>query len=258
MKWAWLSCCPLSGSDQGESIAMSRDPSLNAASTFAADTTVLAAKGCNSLRLVVLESTVLPTSTALSITPLGLRDCRRKDGLTYVGCDKDQADFVVEGDGELLDKRHFLLAYREGNYLLRDLGSASGTFVKVYRFFQLPAKCIIAFSDIHIEIRVFSLYVHLKVLTGEKIGQEFTFSSSLSPILIGRTATCSLVFHDSHLSRYQSSLVYQGSAGWTLFDGLNTAKPSRNGIWVYVLEDVTIWDGLIFKAGSSLFQAKLV
>lgn len=257
MKWVWLSCCPLSASNPAESLVIDRASSLNGASTFALDTTALAAKRYN-LQVIVLESTVLPSNTVLFITPEGLRNCRRKDGLTYVGSDKEEADFVVKKDGELLSKRHFLLAYRRGNYLLRDLRSTSGTFIKVFRLFRLPAKCIIAFNDIHIEVRAVSLYVRLKVLTGEKEGQEFTFSSSLSPILIGRIATCSLVFHDSHLSRYQCSLVYQASTGWTLFDGLNTAKPSRNGIWVYVLEDVTIWDGLIFKAGSSLFQAKLV
>lgn len=256
MKWVWLFCCPKDPQSQAENTDLHPDMSINAGSTFVADSTVL--KGSSNLRLEVLESTVLPTSTAVLITPQGLQDCHRQDGQMYVGSDKETADFAVERDAEQMDKRHFMLAYRGGNYVLRDLGSKSGTFMKVHRSFLLPAKCIVSFSDIYLDIEAVSSFIRLKVLSGEKKGEEFTFSSSLSPVLIGRTSTCSLVFHDSRLSRYQGSFVYQASTGWTLFDGLNTAKPSMNGTWVYVPGDVSVWDGLIFKAGSSLFQAKFV
>ena len=257
MKQLWLWCCPLERENDVGGYPAPPPPSVNASSTFAADTTDLHAKSGH-LRLEVLESTVLPVRTSVVITPLGLEGCQRKDGDTYIGSDKDSADFVVEADGAVLDKRHCVVTCRKGTYMLKDLGSTSGTFIRVHRTFQLPTKCIISFGDIYIQLEVIDAFLHLRVISGEKKDEEFTFSSSQSPILLGRMSSCTLAFQDARLSRYQSSLVHQVSTGWTLFDGLNTAKPSTNGTWVFVPDYVTLWDGLVFKAGSSLFKASLL
>jgi len=44
--------------------------------------------------------------------------------------------------------------------------------------------------------------------------------------------------------------------GWILTDGRDN-KPSTNGTWLYIGEEQTIYNGMIFKASQTLFQVKI-
>lgn len=68
---------------------------------------------------------------------------------------------------------------------------------------------------------------------------------------------CRIRFDDNSMSRYQCSISYEESKGWILKDGMGDKK-STNGTWLFVEEDHEIFDGLVFKAGKTLFEAHIV
>ena len=217
----------------------------------------------DSLILEVVASEAGAKGVTLRLTPSGLEGSLRKatDGVVYVGSSPPTVklvDFSMEQDRAMMARRHFSLAYEKGAYYLADSGSATGTFIKVHRSFPLHPSLVVSFGEVYVQTTLTGSFLRLKVLSGNNKGEEKTYTPESSPILIGRTANCGLVFKDSKLSRYQCSLVYEAKAGWVLFDGLNTAKPSTNGTWVYTKDRVQVWDGLLFKAGSSLFKVTLV
>ena len=64
---------------------------------------------------------------------------------------------------------------------------------------------------------------------------------------------------DNLLSKIQCTIFYNHSGGWTLVDGdLQIHKASTNGTWLYINEDLELFDGMIFKSCKTLFQATLV
>lgn len=76
------------------------------------------------------------------------------------------------------------------------------------------------------------------------------------PILIGRSHECNISFKEGNLSRVQCRIDYIDEK-WILKDG-NGSKTSTNGTWLFAGEDEKLQDGMVFKAGQSLFQVKLV
>ena len=75
-------------------------------------------------------------------------------------------------------------------------------------------------------------------------------------------AGCSIQFDDFSLSRKQCSITYDKN--WILMDG-DGNKASTNGTWysynqlrLFVEDFFEIKDNMIFKAGQSLFVAKLL
>ena len=41
---------------------------------------------------------------------------------------------------------------------------------------------------------------------------------------------------------------------WMLCDG-HKDKPSTNGTWLYINEDLPVYDGMVFKANQTIFGA---
>jgi pSer/pThr/pTyr-binding forkhead associated (FHA) protein len=68
---------------------------------------------------------------------------------------------------------------------------------------------------------------------------------------------CRIRFDDSSMSRYQCTLNYESNKGWTLLDG-TFEKRSTNGTWLFVEEEYEIYEGMIFKAGKTLFEAHIL
>lgn len=78
-----------------------------------------------------------------------------------------------------------------------------------------------------------------------------------TPIVkIGRMPDCEIKIDDNLLSKYQSTIKYIPSSGWTLFDGYN-GKESTNSNWLYLNDDFEMYHQMIFKANHTLFQARL-
>ena len=66
---------------------------------------------------------------------------------------------------------------------------------------------------------------------------------------------CNIRFDDNSLSRYHCIITY--SNGWHIQDG-DGKKISTNGTWLFAEEFFEIYNGMMFKAGESLFRADLI
>jgi hypothetical protein len=65
---------------------------------------------------------------------------------------------------------------------------------------------------------------------------------------------CSIRFDDSSLSRYHCFFMYDN--GWYVQDG-DGVKISTNGTWLFVEDFFMIFNGMMFKAGETLFRADI-
>ena len=72
--------------------------------------------------------------------------------------------------------------------------------------------------------------------------------------MIGRMPSCNIKFDDNQLSRLQCTISYH-EGNWILKDGDGT-KSSTNGTWLFVDELFKIYDGMVFKAGQTLFRTR--
>jgi hypothetical protein len=51
--------------------------------------------------------------------------------------------------------------------------------------------------------------------------------------------------------------MWDGQAGWKLIDGnWETCRPSTNGTWLYLSDEMEIYDGMVIKASQTLFQVR--
>jgi len=96
----------------------------------------------------------------------------------------------------------------------------------------------------------------VKIFGGPNYGEIHQFDSTVPVIKIGRMQDCELRIDDALLSKYQGSIKYVPSVGWTLFDGYND-KPSTNSNWLYLNEDFELYHGMTFKANHTLFQVEI-
>lgn len=210
------------------------------------------------LRLEVMESRVLLPGSEFLIAQNGVEGSLRRprDGNVIVGSEETDCDVVIKDEEGLMGRRHFMLFWQGEVCYLKDLGEGAGTFIRVNGSCPLTSGCIVSFSDVHILVLLEGSTLLLTPLTGDKMGKESSFLPDSSPILVGRTPTCTLQFPDKSLSRSQCSFAYDAqTASWRLFDGLNSCKPSTNGTWVMNKEPTELAAGVVFKAGSSLFKA---
>ena len=78
---------------------------------------------------------------------------------------------------------------------------------------------------------------------------------------MGRTPDCNIKINDKLLSKVQSHIKIEfrqdGSHVWVLYDGGLNGRPSTNGTWLYINEDMQIYDGMVFKANQTIFTARL-
>lgn len=97
----------------------------------------------------------------------------------------------------------------------------------------------------------------MKFLEGPKAQEVYHFLPDSEKILVGRMVECKVKFDDSSMSRYQCSMNYREDQGWVLFDGTGDKK-STNGTWLFVENDYEIFNGMVFKAGKTLFEVHVV
>ena len=79
-------------------------------------------------------------------------------------------------------------------------------------------------------------------------------------ILIGRTPECDIKVNDKLLSKIQSHVKVhfdaKGGFKWVLHDGIK-GRPSTNGTWLYINDDLKVYEGMIFKANQTIFSVKM-
>eukprot|EP00831_Metopus_contortus_P062361 TRINITY_DN54433_c0_g1_i2.p1 TRINITY_DN54433_c0_g1~~TRINITY_DN54433_c0_g1_i2.p1 ORF type:complete len:175 (+),score=19.97 TRINITY_DN54433_c0_g1_i2:147-671(+) len=96
----------------------------------------------------------------------------------------------------------------------------------------------------------------LRFIDGPKIDQKFSFSPEKGPVRIGRMSDCEIRFDDPSVSRYQSNFKYKEGA-WFIEDGWANSQ-STNGTWLYIADNFVLNEGMIFKAGQTLFSVSLI
>lgn len=105
----------------------------------------------------------------------------------------------------------------------------------------------------------------LKIFGGSNNGEVYEYQiedmqSGHREILLGRTPECDIKINDKLLSKTQChiKLWYESPDNyrWLLHDGFK-GKPSTNGTWLYINEDMRVYDGMVFKANQTIFQASL-
>ena len=168
-------------------------------------------------------------------------------------------------------------------FYIKDLGIGFGAFKKMDTFglppeqnqgrIELKDNMLVNVGEAYIVINlspdapgVVQENLNLKIFGGTNNGQEYKFNMNQyagqgQAIVIGRTPDCDIKITDKLLSKIQSHIRveqdYNGYYRWILFDGSVEGKPSTNGTWIYINEDVPIYEGLIFKANQTIFQAHL-
>ncbi len=75
-------------------------------------------------------------------------------------------------------------------------------------------------------------------------------------INIGRYNNADIRLNDKLLSKIHCEISYTEKDGWILSDGHDN-KPSTNGTWIYLNEDMMIYDKMIFKSSQTIFQCYL-
>jgi len=66
--------------------------------------------------------------------------------------------------------------------------------------------------------------------------------------VIGRSPNCDIRIEDELLSKMQATVVYDSKIGmWVIIDGFE-GKPSTNGTWLYLNEEIKIKPGMLFKS----------
>ncbi len=72
-------------------------------------------------------------------------------------------------------------------------------------------------------------------------------------IRIGRLHSCEIHIEDNSLSKYQANISYDPEKGWILMDGYE-GRQSTNGTWLYLSDNYSLYDGMVFKAHQTLLK----
>ncbi|OMJ66943.1 hypothetical protein SteCoe_36043 [Stentor coeruleus] len=215
------------------------------------------------LIISVIETMHLVIGNEYEIFPTGLENSKRaiKDSCVYAGTLEKQGNLIVNDillpeDEKGAGKRHFMIKYNKEkqNYFLKDMGDGMGTFIRIEQPLKLKNSYIVSFGDSHMMVNIENNLLTIRFVEGPKADHKSTYSPEDSPIKIGRFNDCDIRFEDTSLSRNHCYMYYADA--WMIMDG-DGKKLSTNGTWLFVEQFFEFYDGLVFKAGESLFKAKI-
>ena len=84
------------------------------------------------------------------------------------------------------------------------------------------------------------------------------FDIANTPITIGRVEGNKISVKSTTLSRHQCQIEYIAvSDHWVVSDG-DGKKNSTNGTWAFMEQPFLVTEGMIFKAGQTLFECHLL
>ena len=238
-----------------------------------------------SLDLEVINSWNLPKGLKLHIDKDHLKNSLRNenDGKIYFGFQKDintsnekpYIDYLLLPKDNDYDNKfigiHFQIRYDENNfkYYIKDLGSGYGTFIKLVESLKIKNNLLINIGDTFI---VFSFgendekneNITLKIFTGNEQTEKYEFNSEKKNIIVGRDTKCDVYIEDKMLSRKHCYIYYNKNENennngeenycWYIKDGDLNGKKSTNDTWLYSLEEILVYDQMIFKTNHNLFK----
>jgi len=219
-----------------------------------------------------------------------------KDGLTFFGLidennifdtnEKKDVDYIINTNEVITEEnsnilgRHFCIRFdiNSMKYYIKDLGCGYGTFKKIAKKAKIkdsyllnignsyivctfgvdeyyPEGMVIPEGDKTLNIKVFSEIAQTE--------PHFFNPKQFKRIYIGRDISCDIIIDDSLLSRIHCTIEYDDEDGWIIYDGKidddeSKNKLSTNGTWLYLIEEIPIEDGLIFKNNKNAFECRLI
>ena len=221
-----------------------------------------------------------------------------KEGITYFGLidednsyidtnNKEDVDFIINTN-EIIDEensnilgRHFRIRFDVNTmkYYIKDLGRGFGTFKKIVKKSKIKDSYLFNIGNNYIvcTFGVDEYYqegmgiddgdktLNIKVFSEIPQTDPYFFNpKQYKKIYIGRDISCNIIVDDSLLSRVHCTLEYVDEEGWFIHDGKyddvdkNKNKPSTNGTWLYLIEEIPIEDGLIFKNNKNAFEFHVI
>ena len=248
------------------------------------------------LEIEIINSLLLDSNTKIEINALGMvqgSKRKEKDGITYFGLidennsyidttSNEDIDYIINandiGDNNNLLGRHFRIRFdiNKMKYFIKDLGKGFGTFKKIIEKEKIKDSYLLNIGNSYI-VCTFGLDEYYQ--EGDKIDDDdnilnikvfseipqtephFFNPKQFKRIYIGRDISCNIIIDDSLLSRIHCTLEYDDEEGWVICDGKiddNENKKSTNGTWLYLIEEIPIENGLIFKNNKNAFECHII
>ena len=126
-----------------------------------------------------------------------------------------------------------------------------------FSYFMLHVKIDIKSEEINNSNTVIASLLTIEVLFGEEQRRKMTFDSKKKQkISIGRIKNeeTDFAFSDNDVSRKQCMIIFEDN-NWYIVDG-NGKNPSSNGTWFYPEKYFNIYDGLVIRIGTTLFECQ--
>lgn len=133
------------------------------------------------LLLEIIESPTMPQGTTFLINACGYENSDRRvnDGCVYIGThgkseEEFDNDIVIPEEEEGMGHKHLVIKYsmETKEYLLKDLGEGTGTFIRIDTPLLLKQGHIISFGDSHMAVNIRAGgKIQLKFLDGPKTDQ---------------------------------------------------------------------------------------
>ncbi|OMJ81919.1 hypothetical protein SteCoe_17508 [Stentor coeruleus] len=215
------------------------------------------------LTLKVQETVLMEPDTKYEILPSGLKNGKRnvKDGCVYAGSIEKFGrlvinDIILPYNEKGTGKRQFMIQYNkeQKKYFIKDMGEGLGTFIRIDGPIKLYDSYVFVYGDCHMVVYIINQTLKLKFIEGPKADSIYEFNPDDSPIKIGRMDDCQIKIEDSGLSRYHCMVYYDKY--WILKDG-DGNKNSTNGTWIFAEKFFEILDGMMIRAGETLFKAQV-
>ena len=248
------------------------------------------------LEIEIINSLLLDSNTKIEINALGMvqgSKRKEKDGITYFGLidennsyidttSNEDIDYIINandiGENNNLLGRHFRIRFdiNKMKYFIKDLGKGFGTFKKIIEKEKIKDSYLLNIGNSYI-VCTFGLDEYYQ--EGDKIEDDdnilnikvfsevpqtephFFNPKQFKRIYIGRDISCNIIIDDSLLSRIHCTLEYDDEDGWVIYDGKiddNENKKSTNGTWLYLIEEIPIENGLIFKNNKNAFECHII
>ena len=188
-------------------------------------------------------------------------------------------EIINEENNNLLG-RHFRIRFdiNTMKYYIKDLGRGYGTFKKIINKAKIKDSYLLNIGNSYI-VCTFGVDEYYQEGMGIEDGDKtlnikvfseipqtephFFNPKQFKRVYIGRDISCNIIVDDSLLSRVHCTIEYNDEEGWVIYDGKinddeSKNKPSTNGTWLYLIEEIPIEEGLIFKNNKNAFECHII
>ena len=249
------------------------------------------------LEIEIINSLNLQRGMKIAINALGMiENSERKayDGNTFFGFleqnDVDElnlnneVDFIIKPKDNNYENRtigrYFRIRFdlNSMGYLIKDLGCGYGTFKKITEETKIKDSNLINIGNSYI-VCTFGVdeyninekgiadadnILNIKVFSEIPKTEPYFFNpQQIKTVYVGRDISCNIIVNDTLLSRVHCTIEYKDNEGWFILDGkideeLSEKRPSTNGTWLYLTEEASISDKMIFKSNQNVYECHII